>query len=86
MNSGNWQSNFRAENYPVAKKIIIGIACILSFAAGADAQHGQAVEPLIWPYSLFKKEPVTQKEIFIPFQLVTKENVNAFLNNDYYHY
>jgi len=28
---------------------------------------------------LAKKQPVEKKEVFIPFQLVTKENVDGFM-------
>ncbi|PVD50756.1 ATPase [Terrimonas sp.] len=42
----------------------------------AKGQGAGAVELAI---RLAKKEPVEQKEIFIPFQLVTKENVDGFM-------
>lgn len=42
----------------------------------AKGQGAGAVDLAI---QLIKKEPVEKKEIFIPFQLVTKENVNGFL-------
>lgn len=43
----------------------------------AKGQGGGAVDLAI---KLAKKEPVEQKEVFIPFQLVTKENVDGFIN------
>ena len=42
----------------------------------AKGQGAGAVDMAI---QLIKKEPVEKKDIFIPFQLVTKENVNEFL-------
>lgn len=42
----------------------------------AKGQGAGAVELAI---KLAKKQPVEQKEIFIPFQLVTKENVDGFM-------
>lgn len=43
----------------------------------AKGQGAGAVDLAI---KLAKKEPVEQKEVFIPFQLVTKENVDGFIN------
>ena len=40
---------------------------------------GQGAGAIDMAIQLIKKEPVEKKEIFIPFQLVTKENVDAFL-------
>lgn len=40
---------------------------------------GQGAGAIDMAIQLIKKEPVENKDIFIPFQLVTKENVNAFL-------
>lgn len=43
----------------------------------AKGQGAGAVDVAL---KLIKKEPVEKKELFIPFQLVTKENVEGFLN------
>lgn len=40
---------------------------------------GQGAGAIDMAIQLIKKEPVEKKDIFIPFQLVTKENVDAFL-------
>lgn len=40
---------------------------------------GQGAGAIDMAIQLIKKEPVEKKEIFIPFQLVTKENADAFL-------
>ncbi|MFT3749592.1 MAG: sugar ABC transporter substrate-binding protein [Agriterribacter sp.] len=40
---------------------------------------GQGAGAIDLAVKLAKKEPVEQKEIFIPFQLVTKENVDGFM-------
>lgn len=40
---------------------------------------GQGAGAIDMAIQLIKKEPVEKKDIFIPFQLVTKENVNTFL-------
>ncbi|HTN08069.1 sugar ABC transporter substrate-binding protein [Agriterribacter sp.] len=40
---------------------------------------GQGAGAIDMAIQLIKKEPVEKKEIFIPFQLVTKENVDGFL-------
>ncbi len=40
---------------------------------------GQGAGAIDMAIQLIKKEPVAKKEIFIPFQLVTKENADAFL-------
>ncbi|MFT3950310.1 MAG: sugar ABC transporter substrate-binding protein [Agriterribacter sp.] len=40
---------------------------------------GQGAGAIDLAVKLAKKEPVEQKEIFIPFQLVTKDNVNGFM-------
>ena len=42
----------------------------------AKGQGSGAIDMAI---QLIKKQPVEQKEVFIPFQLVTKENVEGFL-------
>ena len=41
--------------------------------------RGQGAGAVDMAIQLIKKEPVEKKDIFIPFQLVTKENVNEFL-------
>ena len=40
---------------------------------------GQGAGAIDMAIQLIKKEPVENKEIFIPFQLVTKENADTFL-------